>query len=61
MDFEQAKKEMQKLVTSERYEHCLGVMDFAGELAEIYGIDAEKAFVIRYISSYVQFPSLAYT
>lgn len=43
MDFEQAKKEMQKLVTSERYEHCLGVMDFAGELAEIYGIDAEKA------------------
>lgn len=42
MNFEQAKKEMQKLVSPERYTHCLGVMEFAGELAEIYGLDAEK-------------------
>lgn len=42
MNFEHAKKEMQKLVTPERYMHSLGVMEFAGELAEIYGQDAEK-------------------
>ncbi|MBR2878138.1 MAG: bis(5'-nucleosyl)-tetraphosphatase (symmetrical) YqeK [Clostridia bacterium] len=42
MNFEQAKSKMQKLVTPERYTHCLGVMEFAGELAEVYGLDAEK-------------------
>ena len=42
MDFEQAKIKMQKLVTPERYVHSLGVMEFAGELAEIYGLDATK-------------------
>ncbi len=42
MNFVEAKSKMQKLVTPERYVHCLGVMEFAGELAEIYGLDAEK-------------------
>ena len=42
MNFVEAKKEMQNLVTPERYQHCLGVMEFAGELAQIYGLDTEK-------------------
>lgn len=42
MNFVEAKIKMQELVTPERYQHSLGVMEFAGELAEVYGLDVEK-------------------
>ena len=42
MNFVEAKSKMQKLVTPERYVHCLGVMEFAGELAKVYGLDVTK-------------------
>lgn len=43
MDIEEAKKDLKKMLSEERYIHSLGVMKMARELALIYGENAEKA------------------
>ena len=43
MDFESLKKHISGLMNEERFSHSLGVMELAGELAGIYGENAEKA------------------
>lgn len=43
VDFEQIKKHISGLMNEERFVHSLGVMNLSEKLAEIYGIDSEKA------------------
>lgn len=43
MPFEEMKETLEKELNKSRYEHTLGVMDTAVELAEIHGGDTEKA------------------
>ena len=40
---EDVKQELEKMLSPKRYEHSIGVMEKAIELAEIYGEDKEKA------------------
>ena len=40
---EDVKQELEKILSPKRYEHSIGVMEKAIELAEIYGEDKEKA------------------
>ena len=40
---EKIKEHIRGLMDEERFVHSLGVMELAGELADIYGIDTEKA------------------
>lgn len=40
---EDVKQELEKMLSPKRYEHSIGVMEKAIELAEIYGEDEEKA------------------
>ena len=44
-DTESLKKHISGLMNEERFIHSLGVMELAGELAGIYGIDAGKASI----------------
>ena len=37
------KKDLKETLSEKRYEHCLGVMKKAEELAKIHGADVEKA------------------
>lgn len=43
MDIEEAKTDLQKILTEKRYNHSLGTMKMARELAKVYGEDEEKA------------------
>lgn len=43
MDFEQIKKHISGLMDEQRYLHSLGVMELSEKLADIYGIDSERA------------------
>ena len=40
---EEIKEELKNILTSKRYEHSLGAMEKAFELAEVFGEDKEKA------------------
>ncbi|MFA7637035.1 MAG: bis(5'-nucleosyl)-tetraphosphatase (symmetrical) YqeK [Monoglobales bacterium] len=51
------KEHISGLMNAERFRHSLGVMDLSGELAEIYGIDKERAAVAGLIHDAAkQFP-----
>ncbi len=43
MDIEALKKHIKPLMGQERYNHSEGVTELAGRLAEIYGVDVNKA------------------
>lgn len=43
MDLNTVKNLISELMDEERFNHSLGVMELSGELAELYGIDSEKA------------------
>ena len=40
---EKVKKDLKQILSERRYEHSIGVMNMAGELAEIYNVDVETA------------------
>lgn len=42
-DYDKIKAELKASISPKRYEHSLGVMDTAAELAGIYGCDVERA------------------
>ena len=44
---EEIKKELEKKLSERRYEHSIGVMKMAGELAKIYGVDVETAQILE--------------
>lgn len=46
MNFEEIKEEVKKVMSEERFKHSCGVAKRAGELAQIYGIDKEKAQLV---------------
>lgn len=46
MEFEKIKKDIEKILTKERYEHSLGVAKRAEELAKIYNQDIQKAKLV---------------
>lgn len=46
MDFEQIKKEVEKVLSPKRFNHSMGVAKRAEELAKIYGEDEQKAKII---------------
>ncbi len=43
MDLEQMEQKLKGMLTEKRYRHSLGVMETAVEMAEIFGVDTEKA------------------
>ena len=40
---EKVKNDLKQILSERRYEHSIGVMNMAGELAEIYNVDVETA------------------
>lgn len=44
-DVESLKKDLKEILSEKRYEHCLRVADVAKELAKIYNVDIEKAYI----------------
>ena len=46
MEIEEMKQRLQKELSISRYEHSIGVMKKAGELAKIYGIDEQEAKIV---------------
>lgn len=42
---EQIKKDLKEILSEKRYNHSIGVMEMAGELAKIYGVNVEKAML----------------
>lgn len=42
-NLEKIKEHIRALMNEERFAHSLGVMEFSGELAYIYGVDVQKA------------------
>ena len=46
IDIEQIKQELEKNLSEKRYIHSIGVMERAEELAQIYGLDVEKAKIV---------------
>lgn len=42
---EEIKKELKEILSSKRYEHSIGVMEKAKELAEIYQVNTKKAML----------------
>ena len=42
-NIEKIKENLKLILSERRYEHSLGVMNMAGELAEIYNVDVENA------------------
>ena len=45
MDYTKYKNWLKENLDEERYEHSLGVAECAGELAERFGLDKEKAYL----------------
>ena len=45
MEITEMKKQLKKVLSKERFEHSVGVMECAQKLAQIYGADEEKAKV----------------
>ena len=43
MNFEQMKEKLSTMLTDHRYIHSIGVMETAVKLAQLYGVDPEKA------------------
>ena len=46
MNIEQIQKRLKETLSEKRYNHSLEVMKRCGELAEIYGVDVEKAKLV---------------
>ena len=46
MEFEKIKKDIQQILTKDRYEHSIGVSKKAEELARRYNQDVEKAKLV---------------
>ena len=42
-DYDKIKAELKKSISSNRFEHSIGVMETACELANLYGCDVERA------------------
>ena len=40
---EKVKNDLKQILSERRYEHSIGVMNMAGELAKIYNVDVETA------------------
>lgn len=45
MNIDSIKENLKKNLSAERYDHTLGVADCAKELANMYGLDADKAYL----------------
>lgn len=42
---EKIKKDLREILSEKRYNHSIGVMEMAGELAKLYNVDVEKAML----------------
>ena len=42
---EKIKKDLRETLSEKRYNHSIGVMEMAGELAKLYNVDVEKAML----------------
>ena len=42
MEIEELKKELKKYLKTDRYKHCLGVMEMSEKLAQVYKVDKVK-------------------
>lgn len=54
MNIEGLKDELKKVVSEKRYNHSIGVMNTAIELAKIYGVDEEKVKVAAILHDYAK-------
>lgn len=54
MDIEFLKNELKKVVSEKRYNHSIGVMNTAKELARIYGVNEKKVEVAAILHDYTK-------